>query len=85
MFILHTFVTFICNERPRSIDLLHSLQCLTESRVLDLLVFYLANKPGTHIDDMAQGTVNALFSLLNSSELILKYGGEPFAVSSNLI
>ncbi len=85
VFRVHTFLTFICHIRPRSIDLLHSLQCLKESRVLDLLVFYLANNPGTHIDDMAQGTVNALFKLLNSSELILKYSGNALAVSSDLV
>lgn len=62
-FKVRTFFTFICHIRPRISDLLHSLQCLKESRVLDLLGFYLANRPGTHIDDMVQGTVNAVFTL----------------------
>ncbi len=81
-FEIYTSFTFICHKQPRSIDLLHSLQCLKESRVLDLLVLYLANRPGTHIDDMAQGTVNALFRMLNSSELIGKYYGSPILLTS---
>ena len=69
-----TLFTFICKLQPRSTELLHSLQCLKESRVLDLLVFYLADRTGTrHTDDMAQGTVNALFKFLNSTELLYKY------------
>ncbi len=72
-FSVHTVFQFICHMQPRSNDLLHSLQCLKESRVLDLLVFYLADRTGTHLDDMAQGTVNALFRFLNSTAVMTKY------------
>ncbi len=85
VFRFHTFLTFICHIQPRSIDLLHSLRCLKERRTLELLVLYLANRSGTHIDDMTQGTVNALFKLLNSSELIMKYSANALTVGSNLV
>ncbi len=88
VFVVHTVLHFICHMQPRSTDLLHSLQCLTESRVLDLLVFYLADRPGTHLDDMAQGTVNALFRFLNSTA-VTRYSINPLlidmVVSSGLI
>ncbi len=73
LFRLHTIFKFICYVQPMDIDLLHSLRCLQETRVLDLMVFHLANKPGTRIDDMAQGTVNALFKFLNSDVLTVNY------------
>ena len=76
-FRVHTVFQFICNVQPRSSNLLHSLQCLKESRVLDLLVFYLADRPGTHTEDMAQGTVNAFFRFLNSAGLVFNYGIHP--------
>ncbi len=81
---------FVCDIQPRSIDLLHSLQCLTQSRVLDLLVLYLADRSGTHIDDMAQGNVNALFTLLMKGNIqFMKFFIEPFPmdllVSTGLI
>ncbi len=85
VFRAHTFLSFICHIQPRSIDLLHSLRCLKERRTLELLVLYFANRPGTHIDDMAQGTVNALFKLLNSSELIRKYDGNALTVSTSIV
>ena len=68
-FVVHTTFQFICHIQPRRTDLLHSLQCLKESRVLALLVLYLADRSGTHIDDMVQGNVNALFALLMNSDI----------------
>ena len=52
--------------------MLHSLQCLKDTRVLDLLVFYLADRTGTHLDDMARGNVNAFFSFLNANDEIMQ-------------
>ncbi len=77
-FITHTVFQFICHVQPRNTDLLHSLQCLKESRVVDLLVFYLADRTGTHVDDMAQGNVNALFRFMNSDILFLKLFINPY-------
>ncbi len=71
LFQIHTTFTFICHIQPRSTDLLHSLRCLQESRVADLLIFLLANNPNSHIDDMAQGTVNALFRFLTHSDVLV--------------
>ncbi len=68
---------FLCHIQPRSINLLHSLQCLKETRVVDLLVLHLADRTGTHLDDMAQGTVNAFFRFLQSPEVWLKYSTNP--------
>ncbi len=80
-FRLHIVFTFVCNIQPRSTDLLHSLSCLKETRILDLMVFHLANKPGTHTDDMAQGTVNTFFKFLNSDLLISTYFFSPEGAS----
>ncbi len=79
-FEVHTVFQFICHMQPRSTALLHSLQCLKESRVVDLLVFYLADRSGTHLNDMAQGNVNALFTFLNST-VTLKYYINPFSIN----
>ena len=68
---------FLCHIQPRSINLLHSLQCLKETRVVDLLVLHLADRTGTHLDDMAQGTVNAFFRFLQNPELWSKYITNP--------
>ncbi len=88
-FTVHTVFQFICHIQPRTTDLLHSLECLDGSRVLDLLVFYLANRPGVYIDGVAHGTVNALFKFLNSAELNAKYQISPvvmdLVVSQGLI
>ncbi len=88
-FIFHTIFQFICHLQPRSTDLLHSLRCLKETRVLDLLVLYLADRTGTGVDDMAQGNVNALFRFLNSDILYFKFFTNPLtmdmAVSRGLI
>ncbi len=85
----YTVFTFVCHIQPRSIDLFNSLSCLQENRVLNLMVFLLANKPGTHIDDMAQGTVNALFKFLNSdllqSTFYINPEGATSVVSDGLI
>ena len=78
-FVLHTTFQFICYIQPRSTDLLHNLQCLKESRILDLLVLYLADRSSTHIDDMVQGNVNALFTLfMNCLTHLLKLFIMPF-------
>ncbi len=79
IFRIHTVFTFLCHKQPRSTDLLHSLRCLKETRVVDLLMFYLADRTGTHIDDMAQGTVNALFRFMDSDLLLSAYYIGPFA------
>lgn len=79
-FKVDTVFTFICHIHPRSSDLLHSLQCLKDSRVLDVLVFYLADKSGAHVDDMAQGAVNASFRFLNNDELISMYQINPLVM-----
>ncbi len=84
LFSFHTVFQYICNVQPRSTDLLHSLQCLDRSRVLDLLLFYLAQRPGTHVDDMAQGTVNALFTFFNHAELVFDYGINPLALNDQV-
>ena len=68
-FVVYTTFHVICHIQPGSIDLMHSLQCLKESRVLDLLVLYLADRSGTHIDDIVQGNVNALFALLMNNDI----------------
>ncbi len=78
----HVVFEFVCHIQQRGTDLLHSLQCLKDTRVVDLLVFYLADRTGTHIDDMAQGTVNALFRLLQSEEVWLKYFTNPVTLYS---
>ena len=76
-----TIFQFICHIQPRRTNLLHSLQCLKESRVLDLLVLYLADRTGTHVDEMARGTVNALFTLfMNADILFQKFDISPFAM-----
>ncbi len=81
-FRFHTTFQFICHIQPRSTDLLASLQCLKESRVLDLLVLYLADRSGTHMDDMAQGNWNALFTLfMNGDILFTKFYIDPFAMA----
>ncbi len=77
MFRLKVVFGFICHKQPRSTVLLQSLQCLQDSRVLDLLVFHLADRIGTHLDDMAQGTVNAFFKLLNNGGMVYKYSTFP--------
>ncbi len=41
-FKVHTVFNFICHKEQRTIDLLHSLRCLQETRVVDLLAFHLA-------------------------------------------
>ncbi len=74
----------VCRQ-PRSTDLFHSLRCLQETWVLDLMVFHLANKPGTHIDDMTQGTVNALFKFLDSNLLKSTYYINLAAASRTLV
>ncbi len=78
LFRAHTVFTFICPKK--STDLLHDLRCLTESRVVDLLVFHLANEAGSHIDKMAQGIVNALFSFLDGGMLMASYYMSPPAL-----
>ena len=85
VFEVHTVFQFICDIQPRSTDLLHSLQCLKGSRVLDLLVFYLAERTGTHIDDMVQGTVNAFFRFLNNVDFAPTYLVNPFSIELTLI
>ena len=79
-FKVHVVFRFICHIRPRSTDLLHSLQCLKDSRVVDLLVFHLADRTGTHINDFAQGTMNAFFKFLQNEELWSKYFNGPDAL-----
>ncbi len=65
-FRMHTIFNFICNKEPRTIDLLHSLRCLQETRVVDLLIFHLAHTYGTSLIDLqAQGTTNAMFRFLD--------------------
>ncbi len=81
LFRAYTVYNFICYIQPSSTDFLHSLQCLKGSRVLDLLVLYLADRSDTRVDDMAQGTVNALFRFLNSVELN-KYNINPLILNS---
>ncbi len=76
-FNIHVVFQFLCHIQPRSTDLLHSLQCLKQTRVVDLLVFHLADRTGTHLDDMAQGTVYAFFKFLQSPELWSKYFATP--------
>ena len=78
-----TIFQFICHIQPRSTDLLHSLQCLKESRVVDLLVSYLADRTGTHIDEMAQGNVNALFTMFMNADILLpKFYISPFVMDA---
>ncbi len=81
----HIIFQFICHVQQRSTDLLHSLQCLQESRVLDLLIIHLAGRPGTHINDMAQGNVNSLFRLLNRDGLVQNYTINPLSVNRVVI
>ncbi len=77
----HMVFNFICHKEPRSIDLLHSLRCLQETRVADLLVFHLADIYGTSLIDIhAQGTTNAFFNALSNDALISTYFINPTAI-----
>ena len=80
-FRIHTIFRFVCYKEPRNIDLLHNLRCLQEKRVLDLMVFHLADIYGTSlIDIQAQGVTNALFRFLDSNTLISAYFINPLAM-----
>ncbi len=51
-----------------------------------MLVLYLADRTGTHINDMVQGSVNALFTLfMNGDILFLNFFITPFAMDSLVI
>ncbi len=80
-FRIHTIFHFICYKQLRSTELLHSLRCLQEKWVVDLLVFHLADIYGTSlIDIQAKGTTNALFKCLDSDPLISRYFINPLVV-----
>ncbi len=64
----------LCHKSPRTTELLRSLTCVRDTRILDLLVWHMADIYGPDsIDDQAQGSVNALFRISNSDSLLSGY------------
>ncbi len=74
---LYTDFKFIC-EQPRSTALLHILSCLQKNRVLDLLLYHLADRYGAHfMEQYVNGNKNAFFLFSNSSVLVNQYFVDP--------
>ncbi len=81
IFRIHTIFNFLCYKEPRSIDLLHNLRCLQQTRVVDLMVFQLSDIYGTSlIDIQAQGTTKALFRFLDFAPLTPAYYVNPIGL-----
>ncbi len=81
IFRIHTLFNFICYKEHRNIHLLDHLRCLQEKRVVDLMVFHLADKYGTSlIDIQAQGATNGFFRALDSNPLVVKIIVSPLAI-----
>ncbi len=60
----------ICHIEKPSTNLLHSMECLQKSRVVDLIEFHLANTYGSAVlDRERQGRKNAFFTFMNSEAL----------------
>ena len=58
--------SLVCTEK-RSTDLFHSLKCLQETRVVDLMELHLANRYGSSVlDKERQGRKNAYFTFLDN-------------------
>ncbi len=71
---------FICHRQKRSTDLIHALQCLKQTRDLELLMYRMAERHGPGFADAyAQGNKNALWRFLNAESLIFTPGSSPFA------
>ncbi len=77
---LHTDFNFLCKTKKRSVDLIHVLRCLQESRVLDLLIFHLVDRHGASFaDPYVQGNRNAFFRFINAESISVS-GMDPHVV-----
>ncbi len=65
---------FICQLKRKSTDMLTPLRCLQENRLLDLLLFHLADRHGVNfLDPYVQGNKNAFFHFLNAESMLTTF------------
>ncbi len=85
---LRPYATFsyVCRVEARTLDVVHSLRCLDDTRVLDLLIFHLADEYGTDaVTQLGRGTVNALFRFLNNYDLMASYFVNPISLFMDFV